>query len=253
MRLVLALLAALAVAPTAFAAEAAPASAAANVPAAERARIEAVVREYLLQHPEVLVEAIQKLEAKEETERNDKAKAQLASKKDELFADPMAPVAGNPKGDVTIVEFFDYNCPYCKTVTPTLKKAFESDGKVRVIFKEFPILSPDSEVAAKYALAANLQGKYFAFHEALLARKGKVDEAAVLDTARSVGLDVARLKADSAKPDIAEAIKKNRALARALDMRGTPAFVIGDEIVGGAVDLEDFQAKIAAARKKSAS
>jgi protein-disulfide isomerase len=246
MRLVLALLAALAVAPTAFAADPA-------VTPAERAKIETVVREYLLQHPEVLVEAIQKLEAKEETERNDKASAQLTAKKDELYADAMAPVGGNKAGDVTVVEFFDYNCPYCKTVAPALKKAIEADGKVRLIYKEFPILSPESEVAAKFALAAHLQGKYVPFHEALLARKGRADEAGALEVAKSVGLDVAKLKTDAAKPEIADAIKKNRALARALDMRGTPAFVIGNQLIGGAVDLEDFQAKIADARKKSAS
>jgi protein-disulfide isomerase len=253
MRFVLALLAALAVAPTAFAADSAPSVAPAAPSSAERAKIEAVVREYLLQHPEVLVEAIQKLEAKEEAERNDKASAQLTTKKDELYADAMAPIGGNKAGDVTVVEFFDYNCPYCKTVAPALKKAVEADGKVRIIYKEFPILSPESEVAAKFALAANLQGKYVPFHEALLSRKGRADEAGALEVAKSVGLDVAKLKTDAAKPEIAEAIKKNRALARALDMRGTPAFVIGNQLIGGAVDLEDFQAKIADARKKSAS
>jgi protein-disulfide isomerase len=247
MRLVLALLAALAVTP-AFAADPAP-----TVAPAERAKIETVVREYLLQHPEVLVEAIQKLEAKEEADRNDQAKTLVAAKKTELFADAMAPVGGNKAGDVTIVEFFDYNCPYCKTVAPVLKKAVETDGKVRVVYKEFPILSPESEVVAKFALAANLQGKYVPFHDALLARKGRSDEAGAIEVAKSVGLDVARLKSDMAKPEIADAIKKNRALARELNMRGTPAFVIGDETIGGAVDVEDFQAKIAEARKKSAS
>jgi protein-disulfide isomerase len=212
-----------------------------------------VVREYLLQHPEVLVEAIQKLEAKEEAERNDQAKSAVASKKTELFADATAPVGGNKAGDVTIVEFFDYNCPYCKTVAPALKKAIEADGKVRLVYKEFPILSPESEVAAKFALAANLQGKYVPFHDALLARKGKADEAGAVEVAKSVGLDLAKLKTDMAKPEIADAIKKNRMLARELNMRGTPAFVIGNEVVGGAVDLEEFQAKIADARKKSAS
>jgi protein-disulfide isomerase len=250
MRPVLALLAALVVAP-AFAAD--PAPQATNVTPAERAKIEQVVRDYLLTHPEVLVEAIQKLEAKEETARADQAKSVMTAKKDELFADPMSPVGGNKAGNVTIVEFSDYNCPYCKSSAPDLKKAVEADGKVRVIYKEFPILSPASEFAAKAALAANMQGKYLAFHDAALAFKGKLDESSTLEVAKSVGLDVARLKTDMAKPEIAEAIRKNRALGRALEVRGTPAFIIGDTMTGGALDFEEFQAKIAEARKKSAS
>lgn len=247
MRFVLALLAALAVAPTVFAADPAPA-----VSPAEKAKIESVVREYLLQHPEVLVEAIQKLEAKEEAERNDKASAAITAKKDELYNDAAAPVAGNPKGDVTIVEFFDYNCPYCKAGAPILMKAAEADGKVRIVFKEFPILSPESELAARAALAANLQGKYLPFHEAVLAHKGKLDLPTLTTIAKATGVDVERMKADMNKDAIGDAIKKNKALARSLDVRGTPAYLIGTQMVGGQIDLEDFAAKIAEARKKSA-
>jgi protein-disulfide isomerase len=248
MRFVLALLAALVVAPAVFAAEPAPV-----VAPAEKAKIEAVVREYLLQHPEILVEAIQKLEAKEEAERNDKAAATIAAKKDELYNDAASPVVGNPKGDVTIVEFFDYNCPYCKAVAPTLKKLLEADSKVRIIYKEFPILSPESELAARAALAANAQGKYLAFHEAALAHKGKLDLPTLVTIGKSVGVDTERMKNDMNKAEIGDAIKRNKTLARSLEVRGTPAYVIGGAMVGGQIDLEDFQAKIADARKKSAS
>ncbi|GIL40984.1 DsbA family protein [Roseiterribacter gracilis] len=248
MRLVLALLAALAVAPTAFAADPAPAAT-----PAEKAKIEAVVRDYLLQHPEVLVEAIQKLEAKEEAERNDKAASAITAKKDELYNDAMAPVAGNPKGDVTVVEFFDYNCPYCKAGAPILKKAAAADGKVRIIYKEFPILSPESELASRAALAANLQGKYLPFHEAVLEHKGKLDLPTLVTIAKATGVDAERMKTDMNKAEIDTAIKKNKALARSLEVRGTPAYLIGNTMVGGQIDVEEFAAKIADARKKSAS
>jgi protein-disulfide isomerase len=248
MRPVLALLAALAVMPAAFAADPAPA-----VTPAERAKIETVVREYLLQHPEVLVEAIQKLEAKEEADRGSQAAATIAAKKDELYNDAMAPVAGNPKGDVTVVEFFDYNCPYCKAGAPILKKAAAADGKVRIIYKEFPILSPESELASRAALAANLQGKYLPFHDAVLEHKGKLDLPTLVAIGKATGVDVERMKTDMNKAEIGEAIKKNKALARSLEVRGTPAYLIGNTMVGGQIELEDFTAKIADARKKSGS
>lgn len=221
------------------------------VPAAERAKIEQVVREYLLANPELLVEVMSKLEERESASRDDKAKQSISQYQAQLFADASAPVGGNPKGDVTIVEFFDYQCGYCKAVAADMQKAVEADGKVRIVYKEFPILSPESEVAAKAALAANAQGKYQAFHDAMLATKGKLSEAVIMDTAKKVGLDVAKLKTDMAKPEYAEAVKKNRELARALGVRGTPAFVIGDQIAAGQIDLADFQQRIAGARKKS--
>ncbi len=167
-----------------------------------------------------------------------------------LLNDPTAPVAGNLYGDVAVVEFFDYNCPYCKRVAPTVKTVLDEDPGVRVIYKEFPILGPESVIAAKAALASLEQdpAKYFAFHDAMMSNRGRLTETRIMDIAAEVGFDGERLKADMAAPEIEATIARNRALARALGISGTPAFVIGDRIVPGAIDLPALKRLIARAR-----
>ena len=148
----------------------------------------------------------------------------LSDRHQEIFDDPATPVGGNPQGDVTIVEFFDYRCPYCKQVQPSLETLLDQDPKLRFVYKEMPVLGPSSVVAAHAALAARLQGKYDAFHNAMMAAKGQITDEVVYHVAGSVGLDVERLKRDMASPEVDQAVKANLALAEALDIRGTPGF-----------------------------
>jgi protein-disulfide isomerase len=172
----------------------------------------------------------------------------IAARRAEIFADRDSPVGGNPTGDVTIVEFFDYNCPYCRQVAPTLQEIERTDPNVRLIYKEFLILGPGSEFAARAALASHKQGKYIVFHRALMAYPGRVAEGATMEIAQAVGLDMERLKRDMEEPGIAVAIERNLDLAHALRIGTTPAFIINDAILHGAADLEAFQGMIAEAR-----
>jgi len=216
----------------------------------QRKAIEAIIRDYLTKNPDVLIDALQAAEDKMKGEAKDKAARALSTRRREIFDDPDTPFAGNPNGDVSLVEFFDYRCPYCKQVEPSLEALIGEDRQLRVVYKEFPVLGPESVTASKAALAARKQGKYDAFHRALMALKGQINDTAVFKTAESVGLDVDRLKRDMSAPEIGRTLKANSELADALDIRGTPGFVIGNEIVPGAIDLASLKQLIATARKK---
>lgn len=226
------------------------------VPAAEpekapsRQAIEEIVRDYILKHPEVLLESIRKMEERQREAQRQQARKAIAAHRSALLNDPGSPVGGNPRGNVTVVEFFDYRCPHCKRVVPTVKKLLQDDPNVRFVYKEFPILGEDSLLAAKAALASRAQGKYVAFHNALMAAKESLNEAQVMKIAAGVGLDGARLKADMNKPETLAVIKGNYALAQALGIEGTPAFVIGTELVPGAASLEVLKELVAKARSK---
>jgi protein-disulfide isomerase len=243
--------AALFLALAAFSVIAPPASAADALTPAQKEAVERVVHDYILAHPEVMVEAIRAAQAKAKEKKEETAKQAISERRGELLSDANAPVAGNPQGDVTIVEFFDYRCPYCKQVEPHLEALLKEDPKLRIVYKEFPVLGPESLYASRMALAAQKQGKYAQFHEAMMAAKGKISEETVLSVARSAGIDVARAKTDMAAPDIQEIIKRNYALADALDIQGTPAFIVGDTLVPGATDLDNLRHLIAEARKTS--
>lgn len=212
-------------------------------------RVEEIVRDYIMNNADVILKSVDEYQRKGISARQNDA---LQQNHAELYQNERAPVAGNPKGDVTIVEFFDYNCGYCKHVLPDVKKLIETDKNLKVIFKEFPILGPTSELASKWALAAHKQDKYFAFHQRLMERKGPINEEALSDVAKAVGLDVAQAKKDAAGADIATQLEKNRSLGGQLGLAGTPAFIIGEEVVPGAVPLSDMRAKVAEARKKAA-
>ena len=217
-----------------------------------RDEFERRVHEYLLEHPEAVGEAINRLEAQQREQEAKQGQVALQSHVDEVFRDPNDPVGGNSKGDATLVEFFDYNCPYCKQMASVMTQAEMADPQLRVVYKEFPILGPDSQFAAKAALAANKQGKYIAFHRALYQARGHVDENKVLEAAKTVGLDIARLKADMQTPEIAARLDKNIDLARALGINGTPGFAIGDKVFTGATDLKSLQTVVEASRKSPA-
>jgi protein-disulfide isomerase len=224
-------------------------SAAADFSPSQREAIEGIIRDYLMHNPDVLVEALRGAEDKLNREADAKAARVLADRRGEVFDDPATPVGGNPRGDVTIVEFFDYRCPYCKQVLPALQALLKEDGKLRFVYKEMPVLGPQSVTAAHAALAAQRQGKYEAFHTAMMAAKGQISDDTVYKVAGSVGLDVERLKQDMNEPEIAKAVKANLALASALNIHGTPGFVIGNQIVPGALDLETLKSMVADARK----
>jgi protein-disulfide isomerase len=219
-----------------------------NMP--QRQQIEAIIHDYLMQHPDVLIAALRLAEDKMNRDDEAKASQALAQHRREVFNDPATPIGGNPQGDVALVEFFDYRCPYCKQVEPSLESIVKQDPKLRLVYKEFPILGPVSVTAARAALAAQRQGKYGAFHAAMMAARGNITDDMVYQVAGSVGLDLAQLKRDMASPEIAQTIKANKKLADALDIRGTPAFVLGDKVVPGAVDLDELKTMIADARKE---
>lgn len=215
----------------------------------QQQEIERIVRDYLKAHPEVIIEAAKALEAKEQEAQQQRAKAAIEANRDKLLNDPDSPVMGNPKGDVTVVEFFDYQCPYCKKMAGPLNDAIAKDGKLRVVLKEWPVLGPASVTAAKASLAAQKQGKYKEFHNAVMEAPGRLSEAGIMATAEKVGLDMKRLKKDMEAPDVMEELKQNQALANAMQLEGTPAFIIGSQLAPGAISADTLQAMIDAARK----
>lgn len=214
----------------------------------QKAQVEKIVHDYLIAHPEVIKEAIMALQAKEDADKADAQSEAVAAHKDEIFNDPMTPVVGNPMGDVTLVEFFDYHCPYCKAVAQPLKQLIEEDKGVRLVLKEFPILGDDSRLASRAALASVAQGKYWEFHQALLEHRGSFDTDTIRALAAQVGLDADKLIADMGTGKSDPLIVANRKLADALDVGATPTFVIDGQIVEGAVPLEQLKAMIKKAR-----
>jgi protein-disulfide isomerase len=218
--------------------------------AAELDEFEQRVREYLLKNPEVIMEALQILQQRQRAAEAENLKRMIAERGEEILNDPAAPVGGNPSGAVTLVEFFDYNCPYCRRVAPTVLELEDADPDLRLVYKEFPILGPGSQFAARAALASRHQGKYVPFHNALMQATEQVTEETVMAIALDVGLDIEQLAADMQDPAIQEAIGRNLQLANALGITGTPSFVIGDEVVPGAVDLRTLQSLIARARRE---
>jgi protein-disulfide isomerase len=210
-----------------------------------------LVRQYILDHPEVLLEALQIYEQRQQAAAAERQQAALTAEVEALTRDPGAPVIGNPAGDVTLVEFFDYRCPYCKQMTDTLAQLIEEDPNLRLVMKEFPILSAESLMAARAALAAQNQGKYESFHFALMEGGGGFTEDEIMAVADSVGLDVAQLQADMQDPEIEAALRRNNSLAERIGVTGTPAFVVGDTLLTGATSLEQLRALIAEARAKA--
>jgi protein-disulfide isomerase len=216
----------------------------------QRTAIERVVRDYLMNHPEVIIQSLEVLQEREKAAEAARSQKALAESQKALTQNPADPVAGNPKGDVTVVEFFDYQCGYCKVVHADTQKLIKDDPKLRFVFKEFPILGPASVTASKAALAAKAQGKYLEMHNALMAQRGQLDEALILRLAKSVGLDVDRLKTDMESEAVLSVIADTQALAAQLNIKGTPGFVFGESLVPGAIKLDDMKKYVAAMRAK---
>ena len=220
--------------------------------AAQRKEVEAIIKDYLLSNPEVMMEVQSALEAKMDKIQTERTSLAIQQNAKEIFRPAASPVVGNAKGDVTVIEFFDYNCPYCKKAFHEVAQLVEKDKQVKLILKEFPILSKGSEEAAKVALAAKMQGKYWEFHRAMQEAQGQTNEAAALRVAEKVGLDMARIRKDMASPDVKKEIDETRALAAKLGIQGTPHFLVGDRIIPGAPEnlLEQMQKTVAEVRKE---
>ena len=229
-------------APRSFAESTAPAD-----PALKQA-VDQMIDQYIRAHPEVIEQSLQALEAKREAEEKTRQKVALANHQQDLLNDPSSPVSGNPQGDVTVVEFFDYRCGFCKRVAGAVTQLQQEDPRVRIVYKDLPILGEASELATKAALASRAQGKHQAFHEALLAAKGDMTKDTILAVAGEVGLDAKRLEADMAHPEWQTVIDRNRALAKDLGISGTPGFIVGTELVPGALDLNGLKDLVARAR-----
>jgi protein-disulfide isomerase len=223
----------------------------------QKTEIEKIIREYLVTHPEVLQEAIAELDKRQAAADTEKAKAAVSANAATLFDSNRQVVLGNTKGDVTLVEFFDYNCGFCKGALPALMDLMKDDGNLKVVLKEFPVLGPGSVEAAKVAVAVRMQDKtgkkYLDFHQKLLGGRGKADKARALAVAKEVGMDMARLEKDMASDEVRVSLDESLKLAETLGLNGTPSYVVGDEVVVGAVGLDALRSKIALARCGKAS
>jgi protein-disulfide isomerase len=187
-----------------------------------------------------MIEVQTALDEKSQKEQEARLKSFMAENAKSIYRSPNSSVAGNPDGDITVVEFFDFNCGYCKHGLPEVQKLIQADKNVRVVFKELPILSKGSDEAARAALAAKRQGKYWEFHQAMLSSKGQANEASSLKTAESLGLDMDKFKADMASDDVKNELLEMMKLAKAMGVNGTPHFLVGDKSIPGAPeDLHD--------------
>ncbi len=219
----------------------------------QKEEVRELMGDYLRNNPEIILEAIQILQQREQARQNERQRSNLAAHRRELERDPTSPVGGNPRGGVTVVEFFDYLCGFCKQVFPAIQELLRTDGDIRWVFKEFPILTPESRIAARAALAAwnRDRDKYMDFHTALMESQGGLSERKILRIAGNVGLDPEAIKADLNDPAVEQALQRNSRLAERLGIRGTPAFIIGDRVVPGAIDLRTMRQMIKELRERS--
>jgi protein-disulfide isomerase len=211
-------------------------------------KIKALALEAILENPEIVMEAVAILEQRQAQAAEIARADVLTSQRMLLEQDPNAPVLGNPEGDVTVVEFFDYNCPYCRRAMDEVQGLLDADSNVRLVYREWPILGEGSVFAAKAALAAREQGKYEEFHWALMGMNGRAEEQSVLRIAEEIGIDINQLRRDMEAPEILEHIETSMSLTQSLGFSGTPSFVIGDELVPGLVELSELVALVDAAR-----
>jgi protein-disulfide isomerase len=217
----------------------------------QRKQVKEIIREYLQKHPEIIIQSVQTMREQQKNNAKMLSQRNLVVYKQLIHKDPTSPIAGNPKGDVTIVEFFDYSCGYCKRIFPNLKRLINEDKNIRFVFKELPILSPESELAARAALAAWRQDKklYMVIHSEFMNLRGRFSEARILQIAKNKGLDIVQLKKDIRSTTMDKTIAQNRQLAQKLNITGTPGFVIGNKIIPGAVELETLKELVLEIRK----
>jgi len=219
--------------------------------ALQKKEIQKIIGDYLRDNPKIIIESIRTMQARERQRKQERGIKNLVTYREMIFNDPTSPIGGNPNGDVTIVEFFDYNCSFCKRVFLIVQKLLEEDKNIRYVFKEFPILSLSSELAARAALAAWRQDKpkYVQLHTEFIKSRGGFTESRIMRIAKKLGLDTVQLKKDMQSAKIGQIINGNRALAQRLGITGTPGFIIGNQIYPGAADMATFKSLVAAARK----
>jgi protein-disulfide isomerase len=229
--------------------QAAPAQSFSDV---QRSDIEKIVREYIISHPEVLEEAMNELSKRQAAAESEKHQVTIAKNADTIFNSPRGVTIGNKDGDVTFVEFFDYNCGYCKRAMADMMEIMKADPKLKVVLKEFPVLSQGSVEAAQVAVAVRMQDptgkKYLDFHQKLLGGRGAADKARAMAAAKEAGLDMAKLEKDLASAEVKATLEENLKLAESLGMNGTPSYVIGKQVVIGAVGVDSLKEKISTAR-----
>jgi len=228
----------------------APAPVVAQTAPTDKEAVEKIVRDYILKNPEIIAEAIQRLQQKKKMAEAAADIQLLAANRAELIGDPTSPVGGNVKGDATVVEFFDYRCGVCKRIHPIVNQLVKSDPNIRRVYKEWPILGPNSVLAARAAIASRKQGKYLSFHKVMMEANSSFGESAIMAMAESVGIDTAKLRQDMRSAETNAVIRKNYALAEKLKLNGTPSFVIGDTLLRGGRDLESLRAIVAEARAR---
>jgi protein-disulfide isomerase len=220
--------------------------------ATQRTEIERIVKDYLLSHPELLQDIMNELEKRQTIAEAEKHRASIKEHGAQLFTSPRQVTLGNPQGDVTVVEFFDYNCGYCKRAMSDMLDLLKDDGKLKFVLKEFPVLGEGSIQAAQVAAAVRMQDKsgkkYLEFHQKLFGGRGQADLARALAAAKDVGLDMARLEKDMASDEVKATIEENFKLAEALGLNGTPSYVVGSDVVVGAVGLNTLREKVNGAR-----
>ena len=225
----------------------------ANVTQAQQSKddIEKIIREYLLKNPEIIQEAIMELRKKQEDAQNAGRSKAIETHKTQIFESPRDVVLGNPKGNVTLVEFFDYNCGYCKRAVNDIAELLKSDPNLKIVLKELPILSEGSVEAARIAIAVRMQdpSKYWAFHRVLMSAKGEANGIQALNAAKQAGLDIERIKKDISNPEVDATLKGVQELAQALAIGGTPSYVLGDQLIPGALPHAQLTAAIAQVRK----
>jgi len=219
---------------------------------AQRGEIEKIVKDYLLKHPEVLQEVIAELEKKQAAAQADRHRAAVKAHAKPLFSSANQVTLGNPNGDVTLVEFFDYNCGYCKRAMSDMLTLLKTDPKLKFVLKEFPVLGQGSVEAAQVATAVRMQDKdgkkYLAFHQKLLGGRGRADKKRALAVAREVGLDMARIEKDMASAEAKQSLAEAFKLAEVLGLNGTPSYVVGSDVVVGAIGLAGLKEKVNRAR-----
>jgi protein-disulfide isomerase len=225
-----------------------PQARAAEFSAPQKTEIEKIIRDYLVSHPEVLQEAMAELEKRQAAGEAEKHQAAVKTNAQAIFSSPRQVNLGNPQGDVTFVEFFDYNCGYCKRAMMDMFALMKEDPKLKVVLKEFPVLGPGSVEAAQVGIAVNMQDKtgkkYMQFHEKLMGGRGQATKASALAVAKDIGMNMAQLEKDMAGPEVKETLQESFKLAEALGMNGTPSYVIGSNVVVGAVGLEALREKV---------
>lgn len=231
---------------------AAPPAAAQSFSDGQRGEIETIVKNYLLAHPEILQDMSEELGRRQAAAEQEQHAAAVKTHSEAIFNSPRGVVVGNPKGDVSMVEFFDYNCGYCKHAMIDMLNLLKDDSRLRVVLKEFPVLGQGSVEAAQVAVAVRMQDpsgkKYLAFHQNLLGGRGQADKARALAAAKEAGLDMARIEKDMVSPEVRATLQENMTLAEAMGMNGTPSYVVGDKVIIGAVGFERLKQAIAMAR-----